>query len=234
MKFLDIFSKLSILLILVILIVGVTKLVNIEKHESKFYEYNNMKINLAQVKVIRARVDYIITYKEDDNIDIFRKYSTSLNAQEIENIKGFLTLSQKSEFYNVEVETYMLFDKQKVALYHSPRFLKHATTYSVNENLLSKLSAYGLDSFQYKNLEKIKNVVYDDVNKFFDDVISYAKLKKSNWSQENIPKLGLGSNANKFMQNVDMSIPQKSMSDEDIKAIISKMQESYKVYAGIK
>jgi len=234
MKFLDIFSKLSILLILVILIIGLTKLVNIEKYESKFYEHNNMKINLAQVKVIRARVDYIITYKEDNNIDIFRKYSTSLNAQEIENIKGFLSLSQKSEFYNVEVETYMLFDKQRVVLYHSPRFLKHATTYSVNENLLSKLSTYGLDGFQYKNLTKIKDIVYDDVNKFFDDVISYAKLKKSNWSQENIPKLGLGLNANKFMQNVDMSIPQKSMSDEDLKAILSNMKESYEVYAGIK
>ena len=234
MKFLDIFSKLSILLILVILIVGVTKLGNFEKHESKFYEYNNMKINLAQVKVIRARVDYIITYKEDDNMNIFRKYSTSLNAGEIDNIKGFLSLSQKSEFYNVEVETYMLFDKKKVVLYHSPHFLKHATTYSVNENLLSQLRAYGLDSFQYKNLEKIKDVVYNDVNKFFDDVISYAKLKKSNWSEKNIPKLGLGSNANKFMQNVDMSLPQKSLSDEDIKTIVLKMQESYKVYDGIK
>jgi len=231
MKFLDIFTKLSIL---VILIVGVNKLINIEKHEAKFYEYNNMKVNLAQVKVVRARVDYIITYKEDNNIDIFRKYSTSLNAQELENIKGFLELAKKSEFYNVEIETYMLFDKQKIALYHSPHFLKHATTYSVNENLLSQLSAYGLDGFQYKNLTKIKDVVYDDVNKFFDDVISYAKLKKSNWSQENIPRLGLGSNANKFMRNVNMQVAQKSMSDEDIKAIIKEMQESYEVYAGIK
>jgi len=234
MKFLDIFSKVSILLILVILIIGVNKLINIEKHESKFYEYNNMKINLAQVKVVRARVDYIITYKEDNNIDIFRKYSTSLNVNELENIKGFLALAKGSEFYNIEIETYMLFDKQKIALYHSPRFLKHANTYSVNEDLLSKLSAYGLDGFQYKNLTKIKDVVYDDVNKFFDDVISYAKLKKSNWSQENIPKLGLGSNANKFMKNVDMQVAQKSINDEDIKIILKNMKESYEVYAGIK
>ena len=234
MKFLDIFSKLSILLILVILIVGVAKLVSIDKNESKFYEYNNVKINLAQVKEIRARVDYIITYKEDDNIDIFRKYSTHLNAAEIESIKGFLTLAKTSEFYNVEIETYMLFDKTKIGLYHSPRFLKHATTYSVNENLLSKLSAYGLDGFQYNNLTKIKDVVYDDVNKFFDDVVSYAKLKKSNWSQQNIPKLGLGSNANKFMSKVDMKITEKTLTDEDIKVIVKDMQDSYGVYNGIK
>lgn len=234
MKLLDIFSKLSTLLILVILIVGVTKLINIDRNESKFYEYKNMKINLAQVKEVRARVDYIITYKEDDNIDIFRKYSTNLNATEIENIKGFLSLANKSEFYSVELETYMLFDRQKIELYRSPRFLKHATTYSVNENLLSQLSAYGLDGFQYNNLTKIKDVVYDDVNKFFDDVVSYAKLKKSNWSQENIPKLGLGSNANKFMSNVDMKISEKSLTDEDIKAIVQDLQDSYGVYSGIK
>lgn len=234
MKFLDILSKLSIVLILVILIIGVNKLIYIEKNESKFYEYNNMKINLAQVKVVRARVDYIITYKEDDNIDIFRKYSTSLNAQELENIKGFLTLAKKSEFYNIEIETYMLFDKQKIALYRSPHFLKHATTYSVNADLLSQLSAYGLDSFQYENLTKIKDVVYDDVNKFFDDVVSYAKLKKSSWSQENIPRLGRGSNANRFMKNVDMQVVEKSINDEDIQTIIVNMQDSYDVYVGIK
>ena len=222
MKFLDIISKLSTLLILVILIVGVTKLINIDKNESKFYEYNNMKINLAQVKVIQARVDYIITYKEDDNIDIFRKYSTPLNTKEIENIKGFLSLANKSEFYNVEIETYMLFDKKRVELYQSPRFLKHASTYSVNENLLSKLSSYGLDGMQYNNLAKIKDVVYDDVNKFFDDVISYAKMKNSNWSQEHIPKLGLGSNANKFMRKIDMSVEEKSLADEDINTVIKK------------
>ena len=234
MKVLDILSKLSIVLILVIFIIGVTKSINIDKNESKFYEYKNMKINLAQVKVIRVRVDYIITYKEDENVNIFRKYSTSLNADEIGKIKGFLELAKTSEFYNIEIETYMLFDKQKIELYHSPRFLKHAATYSVNENLLSQLSAYGLDSFQYDNLVKIKDVVYDDANKFFGDVISYAKLKNSNWAKEHIPKLGLGSNANKFMRNIDMKVAQNSVDEEEIKNMIQDMQESYNKYLGIR
>lgn len=233
MKFLDIISKLSIFLILIILIVGVTKFISIEKNESNFYEYKNMKINLEQVKMVEAKVDYIITYKEDDNIDIFRKYSTPLNSNEIANIEGFLSLAKTSEFYNVEIVTYMLFDKQKIELYHSPRFLKHATTYTVNENLLSQLSVYGLDEFQYKNLTKIKNVVYDDANKFFNDVLAYAKLKNSNWSQEHIPKLGLSANANKFMSSVDMKVEQKSLNDENIKAIINNMKESYGTYNGI-
>ncbi len=234
MKLLDIFSKFSILLILVILIIGVNKLINIDKTESKFYEYNNMKINLAQVKVIRPRLDYIITYKEDANIDIFRKYSTSLNTKEIENIKGFLELASTSEFYNIEIVTYMMFDKQKVELYHSPRYIKHPETYSVNEDLLSQLSAYGLDGLQYNNLMKLKDIVYDDVNKFLDDVVSYAKLKKSNWSKENIPKLGLGSNANKFMKNIDTKIAEKSISEDDIKKILEQMKESHEAYMDIK
>lgn len=234
MKLLDIVIKLSVLLILVVLILGLDKLSVINDRESKFYEYKHMKINLAQVKIIRPRIDYIITYKEDDNVDIFRKYSTTLNTKEIENIKGFLELASKSEFYNVEIMIYMMFDKQKVELYHSEHFLKHPETYSVNEDLLSRLSAYGLDGLQYNNLLKLKDIVYQDVNKFFDDVVSYAKLKKSNWSKENIPKLGLGANANKFMKNVDLELAQKNLTAEDIESISHKMQESYDIYLGIK
>lgn len=233
MKIVDTLSKVSLILILIVLTVGVVKISNMGKSESNYYEYNNMKINLAQIETIKPRVDYIITYKEDANIDIFRKYSTSLNIQEIENIRGFLKLAQKSEFYNVQIVAYMMLDTHKVELYRSQHYLKYPATYSVNDDLLSRLSGYGLDDFQYKNLLKLKDIVYKDVNKFFDDVVSYAKLKKSNWAKENIPELGRGANANKFMQNIDSKLEEKSLTLEDIEEIVESMKDAHEKYLGI-
>lgn len=232
MKILDLVSKIAILVILLVLSIGVNKLILIQK-EAKFYEYNDSKINITQVKKVIPKMDYIITFKENNNIDVFRKYSKSLNEDEIARVKKLLSLAKKSEFYNVEIIAYMMLDDEKVVLYHSGHYLKHPTTYSVNEDLLSKLSAYGLDDFQYENLSKIKDVVYEDVNKFFDDVVDYAKIRRSNWSKENIPQLGLGANANKFMSRVDKKAEENPLGDEDIEPIIEELNSAYSHYLGI-
>jgi len=232
MKILDLVSKIAILVILLVLSIGVNRLILIQK-EAKFYEYNDSKINITQVKKVIPKMDYIITFKENNNIDVFRKYSKSLNEDEIARVKKLLSLAKKSEFYNVEIIAYMMLDDEKVVLYHSGHYLKHPTTYSVNEDLLSKLSAYGLDDFQYENLSKIKDVVYEDVNKFFDDVVDYAKIRRSNWSKENIPQLGLGANANKFMSRVDKKAEENPLGDEDIEPIIEELNSAYSHYLGI-
>jgi len=233
MKILDLLSKVAILIILVLLGVGVYRLTTIDKKGSSFYEYKNTKINLKQVRRITPRVDYIITYKEDNNINIFRTYSTSLNDKEIHSIEKFLHLAQKSEFYNVEVIAYMMFDKEKIELYHSHRYLKYAKEYSVNDELLGKLSADGLDEYQYKSLEQLKDKVYDDANKFFDDVISYARLKRSPWSKKNIPQLGLGANGNKFMSKLSKDAKENELHEEDIQNIVKNLHTSYEHYLGL-
>ena len=233
MKIVEITQKISIYIIVILLIVITSKLINMESEESQFYEYKNSKINLKQVKKIIPRLEYIITYKEDDNIDVFRKYTTPLNPKEIKNVENFLYLAQKSEFYNVEVISFMLFDDEKIPLYHSQRFLKSPANYSVNENMLSKLSSYGLDDMQYENLKQLKKKVYNDANVFFEDVISYAKIKRSEWSQENIPKLGLGLNAEKFLSTLSDGVEQRELTKKEILEIVKELKKSYKQYDGI-
>lgn len=228
MKWLDILSKLSIIVILFLFITIIT-----EKKESQFFEYKNTKINLNQVKKITPKVDYIITYKEDNSTDIFRKYSTLLNEKEIKNIEAALKMAIKSDFYNVEVLSYMMLDSEKVILSHSSQYLKKATHYSVNDNLLQELRKYGLDDYQYKNLSQLKDKVYDDSQTFFNDVLNYAKLRKMRWVEENIPQLGLQPNGAKFMRILADDAVEKEITEQDIQTIIKDLQNSYAVYVGM-
>ncbi len=233
MKAQEIIYKVLVLFMLVTLSVGVFKLVDKDENRTSFYEYKNSKINLLQVKRITPRVSYYATLAEDKSEDINRKFSTIFHKDEIENIKEFLFLAKNSKFYNVEIVAYMMFDDIEVELYKSERFFKYAGQYSVNDYLLETLDNYGIDKFQYKNLSALKGKIYTDKNKFVDDVVMYAKLKKGSWTDENIPKLGLGQNAVKFMHGVSQEIKENHLIDEDIDEIIINLQKALSTYEEI-
>ena len=233
MKTLDVVSKLSVIVIVFLLATGVNRLLSIDKKVKNFYTYKNIKINLNQVKSLRLRVDYIITYKEDDSKDIFHKYSTALNEQEIKNINTFLEEAKKSEYYSVEITTYMLFDTQKIELFHSPRYLKLPNKYSVNTNLLRELQSYGIDDFQYQNLLKLKDKIYTDRVKFYEDVISFAKLKDSSWAKKYIINLGVDANTALFMAHIESKDSENLMSEDALKNSVSELMGAYEVYEAI-
>ena len=104
----------------------------------------------------------------------------------------------------------------------------------MNDYLLETLDNYGIDEFQYKNLSALKGKVYTDRDKFVDDVVMYAKLKKGSWIDENIPKLGLGKNGVKFMNGVSNEIKENHLRDEDINNIILNLEKALNVYEEIK
>lgn len=230
MKYIDMLGKISTVLIMLLLAVVAYTLVQIDKKSTNFYEYQDKKINIKQVKQIVPRVDYIITFKEDKNVDIFHRYSTILTKHEIANIKKFLELAQKSAYYNVEIVAYMKFDKTNIELFHSKEYLKKPAQYSVDANMLAVLKSYGIDDFQYKNLEKLKEKIYKDSQVFFDEVMAYAKLKKNAWSEKNIPLLGLGDNGIKFMHNVDEEAEELTLNDENIETIVKSLEDAYAEY----
>jgi len=234
MKFLDILSKLSSVIGLVLLVIVVNILSGMNKQKSSFYEYEGKKINLHMVKNIVPRVDYVITYKEDKVEDIFRSYSTLLNEKEIENIERFLELAQKSDFYSVKIVAYMLFDGENIKLYSSTRYLKQANKYVVGDTLLARLKAYGIDDFQYGNLVKLKDVVYHDKEKFLEDVLASAHLKDTGWLRESIAQLARDPKANVFMRNIGDGMEDKELSSEDIHNIVTGLKEAYSNYHGIK
>ena len=234
MKLQEIIYKVIVLFMLLILSIGVFKLVDKDKSKTTFYEYKNSKINLLLVKRITPRVRYYATLAEDKTEDINRKYSTIFHQKEIHNIKEFLELAKKSEFYNIEIVAYMMFDNKEIELYKSDKFFKYAGEYSVNDYLLQTLDNYGIDEFQYKNLSALKGEVYTNKEKFVDDVIMYAKLKKGSWIDENIPRLGLGENGVKFMNGVTEELKENHLTDEDINNIISNLEKALDVYEEIK
>ncbi len=234
MKLQENIYKVLVLFMLIVLSVGVFKLVDESSSRTNFYEYKNSKINLLQVKRITPRVSYYATLAEDKSEDINRKFSTIFHKKEIQNIKEFLEVAKSSEFYNIEIVAYMMFDKKEIQLYKSDKFFKYAGQYSVNNNLLETLNNYGIDEFQYKNLLALKGKIYTDKDKFVNDVVMYAKLKKGSWTDENIPKLGLGKNGVKFMNGVNQEIQEKHLADEDIKNIILNLEKALSVYEEIK
>ena len=234
MKLQEIIYKVLVLFMLVVLSVGVYKLVEKDNSKTNFYEYKNSKINLLQVKKITPRVSYYATLAEDKTEDINRKFSTMFHKEEIQNIKKFLELAKNSEFYNIEITVFMMFDNREVELYKSNRFFKYAAQYSVNDYLLETLNNYGIDEFQFKNLSAQKGKVYTDKEKFVNDVVMYAKLKKGSWTDENIPKLGLGKKGVKFMNGVTQEIKEYHLQDEDINNIISNLEKALSAYEEIK
>ena len=233
MKLQEIIYKVLVLFMLAVLSVGVFKLEDKAKSKTNFYEYKNSKINLLQVKRITPRVSYYATLAEDRTEDINRKFSTIFHKEEINNIREFLEVAKNSDFYNIEIVAYMMLDDIEVELYKSDKFFKYAGQYSVNDYLLETLDNYGIDEFQYKNLSTLKGKIYTDKDKFVDDVVMYAKLKKGSWTDENIPKLGLGQNGIKFMNGVSHEIKESHISDENIEDIILNLQKALNVYEEI-
>ena len=234
MKLQETIYKVLILFMLIVLSVGVFKLNEKSQSKTNFYEYKNSKINLLQVKRITPRVSYYATLAEDKTEDINRKFSTIFHKKEIHNIKEFLELAKNSKFYNIEIVAYMMFDDIEVQLYKSESFFKYAGQYSVNDYLLETLHNYGIDEFQYKNLSALKGKMYTDEKKFVDDVVMYAKLKKGSWTDENIPKLGLGQNGVKFMDGVSQEIKENHLRNEDIQNIILNLQNALNIYEEIR
>ena len=226
----------KVLLLIIIFIAGFAtyNLIDINKKSTKFYEYEKGKINLLQVSKINPRVEYYATLSQDENLDINRKYSTTLNLDEISNIETFLATTKDSEFYNIEINTYMMFDNQRVNIYKSPRYVQLPSHYQVNDYMLSVLKVYGIDEFQYEGLMKLKEKIFEGREKFIDSVISVAKLNRSEWVLKNIPILGLGEKSAEFLTELDSDVKERFLSDSEIKIISEKLHGSYSSYMDIK
>lgn len=234
MKLLDVLSRVSVVLVFVLMVLILNKLDDVEIKSKNFYEYKNTKINLNLIKNITPRVDYIITYKEDKLEDIFRSYSTTLDEEEINNIHSLLDFAQKSEFYSVEIIAYMKFDERDVELFLSDKYVKKPSSYRVNQSMLTTLRDYGIDDFQYNNLVKLQDKVYESAALFYEDVTAYAKLKKDAWTEQNIPLLGLGDNGVRFAQNINLKSEERVLTQEDVTTIIKGLEAAYSEYKSLK
>lgn len=220
--------------ILVALIIGLFRLSDIDEKLTNFYQYDNKKINLAAVKYIQPRVDYVATLSQDKDEDFNRKYSTHFDMNEISKIEKFLTLSKESDFYDIQINAYMIFDNEKINLFQSKRFVKLPSKYKVTPYMIGKLNGYGLDEYQHQNLTKLQEQVFSKKDEFVNTVIDRAKLRKSDWLVTNIALLGVGQKESNFLKNIENDTPETLLEKNDVKEIISSLKAAHDNYLGIK
>jgi len=212
------------LMVVVLLIGSLYILIEINKKSSNFYELENSKINLAMVKHLRIKVDYSVTLAE---------HSTYLNPQEIQNIENILLKASSNEFYAIHIKSYFMFDDEKVILFDSKKYLKKPSIYRVSKNMLEKLKIYGLDDAQYNNLLLLKDKDFRNKEEFISTVIEHAKLTRDNWTQENIPLLGMNKFALALLETLDESATEMILKEEDITEILKSLNNAYKQYLGV-
>ncbi|MCX6075387.1 MAG: hypothetical protein NTW78_00700 [Campylobacterales bacterium] len=220
--------------ILIALIIGLFRLSGIDEKLTNFYQYDNKKINLTAVKFIQPRVDYVATLSQDKDEDFNRKYSTHFDLNEISKIEKFLKLSKQSDFYDIQINAYMMFDNEKINLFQSKRFVKLPSKYKVTPYLIGKLNGYGLDEHQHQNLTKLQEQVFSKKDEFVNTVIERAKLRKSDWLVTNIALMGVGQKESNFLKNIENDTPETLLEKNDIKEIISSLKAVHDNYLGIK
>ncbi len=234
MKHVENAKLLLLFLILVVLVVGLFFLKSINQKSTNFYEYEKSKINLTNVKYIQERVDYIATLSQDEERELHRKYSTHLNEEEIEKIEKILDLSKTSDFYDIQINAYMLFDNEKVAQFQSKRFTKLPSHYKVTPYMVNKLQGYGLDDYQHQNLTKLQEQLFTNRAEFVNTVIDRTKLRRSDWLVTNITLLGVGQKESQFLKNIDGNATDVLLEESDIKEIVNALKNAHSTYAGIK
>lgn len=234
MRWIENAKLLLLFFILVALVAGLFCLKSINEKSAKFYEYENIKINLTKVKHIQPRINYVLTLSQDKDEDIHRLYSTSLNKEEIAKIENFLELAKSSEFYDIQIAAYMMFDNEKIDLFKSKRFVKLPSHYKITEYMLKVLRSYGLDEFQYNNLLKFKSQEFTTKDELVDFVIDRAKLNRNEWIVKKIISLGVGVKEGVFMKDIDNDTKELLIYDDDIEDIVDSLKSSYDNYLGIK
>lgn len=234
MKLTENVKVLLLLSILATVILGLLCLKAIDTKLVNFYEHDNKKINLAQIKYINSRVDYIATLSQDKSEDMNRKYSTHFDINEISKIEKILEISKKSDFYDIKIDAYMMFDNEKINLFQSKRYVKLPTNFKVNPHMLSTLKTYGIDDYQYQNLLKLQDQSFTNREDFVNTVIDRAKLKKNDWLVTNIALLGVGQKESDFLKNIDSTTTETILDKSEISTVIDSLKSSYDKYSGIK
>lgn len=234
MKLTENVKVLLLLSILATVILGLLCLKAIDTKLVNFYEHDNKKINLAQIKYINSRVDYIATLSQDKSEDMNRKYSTHFDINEISKIEKILEISKKSDFYDIKIDAYMMFDNEKINLFQSKRYVKLPTNFKVNPHMLSTLKTYGIDDYQYQNLLKLQDQSFTNREDFVNTVIDRAKLKKNDWLVTNIALLGVGQKESDFLKNIDSTTAETILDKSEISTVIDSLKSSYDKYSGIK
>lgn len=201
-----------------------------------WYDYGNGKVNLANVSMIRPRIDYELTLATDPVKDVGKDYSEPLTKDAVERLVGILTQETlaKQDFYRVRFNIYVMFDTFQLELFKSEDYVKRPSKYEVNDHLLAELRGKNADEGLLGALAGLKGKVYGSREDFVKALAATNQLNMQNWWVQNeLPELGLGEAGVKFAAQVKAVEEDKLLDEAQLKVLRTGIQDALEAYQDI-
>ena len=203
----------------------------------QWYDYGDGKINLSKVDHIRPLIRSTLTLPDDPTDEMFAQFNESLNEINVKKYRNILTTKDilASDFYAIQVETYVMFDSFKLKIYESDLYIKLPELYRVNAHMIKQMRANNVPN---ESIEKLQNES-KKLNSAGVDRTAFIKLLKdssfnmdSAWVQNTLIDLGLGEKGLLFVDKYKNSVKRKA-SEADVDRLREKLSESLKRYKEI-
>lgn len=203
----------------------------------QWYDYGDGKINLSKVDHIRPLIRSTLTLPDDSTGEMFAQFNESLNDINVKKYRNILTTKDilASDYYAIQVETYVMFDSFKLKIYESDFYIKLPELYRVNAHMIQQMRANNVPN---ESIEKLQTES-KKLNSTGVDRTAFIKLLKdssfnmdSAWVQNTLIDLGLGEKGLMFINKYKNSV-KRSASETDIDKLREKLTESLKRYKEI-
>lgn len=206
-------------------------------NSEKWYDYGNGKINLRNINFLKPVLEATLTLEQDPIDEIGGQFSEALTDSNVEKYKGFLSKEkiEKSSFYAVKVQTYIMFDAFRLDLYKSPTYIKRPNSYSVNEFLLKKMKDQGVPQNLFDNVKANgKDKVFD--RNGFSNFLEANNFNIENyWVKTVAVNAGLGEKGFKFVEKfgIEDRNGESELTESDLSQIRGQLDYSIKSYKNI-
>ena len=169
--------------------------------------------------------------------EMFAQFNEPLSDANVKKYRDILTTKDilASDYYAIQVETYVMFDSFKLKIYESDFYIKLPELYRVNAYMIQQMRANKVPN---ESIEKLQNESKKLNSKGVDRTAFIKLLKDSNfnmdstWVQNTLIDLGLGEKGLLFVEKYKNSV-KRSASEADVERLREKLTESLKRYKEI-
>lgn len=205
----------------------------------KWYDYGNGKINLKNINFIKPVIQATLSLSDGPLKEIGVQFTEPLTEENATKYKSFLTKENtiSSDFYAIQIHTYVMFDAFKLDLFDSDMLIKRPEKYSVNDFMLKKIKDQGVPENAIERLKtNSKDQIFDR-----DGFIKFLGTNDINldnyWVKEVLINTGLGEKGYKFIEKYGINSKDKDSehlaSENDLTMFKSKIDYSIKSYKNI-
>lgn len=205
------------------------------ENKSGWYDYGNGVVNLDNVNHISAKIVGVSTFDTGPQENFHKEFVNPLSPSDIEIITSWIAPNSLDgyHFYKWHYEAYIMFDAFKLTLYESKKYLKKPKIYQVTDYFLGELKAKGGTPAMVNALGKLKGKSFNDKKLFSDAVITQAKLERNNFTENVLPKLGLGEKASVFVNGLGDNEKELLLTPEEYELIMKGLNKAHSDYRSL-